>query len=141
MHQLPILGAVSPEEEQDSLLELIGCVPDQRKTLPNPQCKAQSKTKTKSNSRSSQPKLSNSSAAAPKRIAPPASQVQVEPQLNKLEEKPAPYGLCRVCSSAIVIPGLDASLCSNPSRTCGSSRWVTASQERMPHPARIGGAA
>jgi hypothetical protein len=34
-------------------------------------------------------------------------------------------GYCRECGGAIRIPGLNASLCSNPDRTCGSSGWVS----------------
>ena len=36
----------------------------------------------------------------------------------------APWGYCRSCGSPISISGLDASLCSNPAKTCGSSGWV-----------------
>lgn len=72
-------------------------------------------------------------ATAPKRIAS-ANQTKVtqpkgqpEPALPEPappDLKPAPYGLCRVCGRAIALPGLDASLCSNSARTCGSSGWV-----------------
>lgn len=37
-------------------------------------------------------------------------------------------GYCRECGGAISIPGLNASLCSNPERTCGSSGWVSNKQ-------------
>lgn len=62
---------------------------------------------------------------------------------SKLTPAPAKWGLCRVCGMEIAIPGLDASLCSNPLRSCGSSGWVTDSQWLATHPPRgsKGGAA
>lgn len=34
------------------------------------------------------------------------------------------YGVCRICGCEIAVPGLDASLCSNPKRACGTAGWV-----------------
>jgi RNA polymerase-binding transcription factor DksA len=121
MSQLPLLGGSAPPDLQPETV---------------------SKSKNKAKARSSQSKQSNSSASAPKRIASPAIQMQADIQASvKAEEKPAPYGLCRVCGSPIAIPGLDASLCSNPIRTCGSSGWVTDSQWRAAHSNSKGGKA
>jgi len=117
MSQLPLFGGSAP---------------------PDPQAETVSESKTKAKARSSQPKQSNPATSVLKRIASPAVPVQVNAQS---EEKPAPYGLCRICSSPIAIPGLDASLCSNPIRTCGSSGWVTDPQWRATHSEPKGGKA
>lgn len=84
--------------------------------------------------------LSNSRKQSTKaeRIASAKSVVvQTEPKLQSVstpalapapiatpDDQPARWGHCRFCGWAIAIPGLDHSLCSNPTRTCGLSDWV-----------------
>lgn len=70
------------------------------------------------------------SKTAAKRLASSAVQkVEIQPKIAPfVEPNPALYGLCRICNRPIAIPGLDASLCSNPSRTCGSGGWVVDSE-------------
>jgi hypothetical protein len=62
----------------------------------------------------------NGSQAEP---APPdgplAQPIDLKQSKAKLDQ-----GNCRVCGRPIQIIGLDASLCSNPSRSCGSGGWV-----------------
>jgi hypothetical protein len=102
------------------------------------------KSKIKSKSRPIQSKQSNSSVSIPTQVQPSAVRVLVEAQLKEeIQEKPAPYGLCSVCNSPIATPGLDALLCSNPNRTCGSGGWVINSQWLAANPRRNskGGAA
>lgn len=54
-----------------------------------------------------------------------SNQLEAQQPEGQTASTPAKWGRCRVCGSAIAIPGNDASLCSNPTRACGSSGWVT----------------
>jgi hypothetical protein len=64
--------------------------------------------------------------SAAKRLTSPKAEVKAVIQTKpNSDPKPAPYGYCRVCGSLISVSGLDASLCSNPLRLCGSNGWVT----------------
>lgn len=76
--------------------------------------------------------------SAAKRLSSPAIQkvdlssisqlvqlTQLEAQQPEVQTASTPWGLCRVYGLPIATPGNDASLCSNPARTCGSSGWVT----------------
>lgn len=58
--------------------------------------------------------------------ANPPEQNKIELPVSESQEIVAPsdWGVCRICGSPIAIIGLDASLCSNLERSCGSSGWV-----------------
>jgi hypothetical protein len=84
--------------------------------------------------KSSKPKSQPKSAA--KRITSAVTQkIEVQSSPPSAHTK---WGNCRVCGQVIAIPGLDASLCSNPARICGSSGWVVDPQWLAANPSRSG---
>jgi hypothetical protein len=82
------------------------------------------------------PKPKQQPKSAAKRITSAVVQ-KIEVQ-SKPHPTPAQWGNCRVCGAPIAIPGLDASLCSNPARICGSGVWVVDPQWLAANPSRTG---
>lgn len=97
------------------------------KTVPN------SKPNLNSHPKQSTPKQSRSKQLASRVAHKIETQPEAIPTLS-LDS----WGTCRVCGTPIAIPGLDASFCSNPARTCGSGGWVVEPKWLDANPPRSG---
>jgi hypothetical protein len=84
----------------------------------------------------SKPQPTRAAKRVPTAVVQPIAIPSGQPQVNPAPTPAAPYGYCQICGQRIAIPGLDASLCSNPARNCGSSGWVSAPQWTATTPER-----
>ncbi len=97
----------------------IPLIRDLAPTIPKPETVPKSKNKSNSNQKQAASKASSRNRIGSK----PHQEAESQPEAalataQKLCE------CCRICGFPIAIPGLDASLCSNPAKTCGSNGWV-----------------